>query len=411
MEQSTREESDPVTQPALAPPRTTFAILLNVAGIVVVGLYLAIEAVAGQIAFWAVVVTAVSLLAWAASLIVPRKPVWALAIVYFVMIASGATAAWPSNGLAIAVVIAALLRLAASDAPPSVAYLAGGVAAALVAATPLALAASAGVRPSFESIVSLELAVLIALLGGANRRASRGREAAALEFAEQSANMREEQARASALAARQTLARDMHDVLAHSLGGLVIQLDAAEAQLEVGQADAALTRLRDARSMAASGLAEARRAVEALRSDPDAAPPVAGDDAAAALIELVDAHERLGGRIDFAQRGAPGQVSDEAATALRRALQESLSNARKHAPGEPVTVRLTWFEDQLELEVATPVPLSAAVDALATSGSGRGLAGMRERFAALPGGSVQTGTIGGEFVVRASAGLDTGASS
>jgi signal transduction histidine kinase len=223
--------------------------------------------------------------------------------------------------------------------------------------------------------------------------------------------MREEQAKASALAARQALARDMHDVLAHSLGGLVIQLDAVEAQLEAGKTDAALTRLHDARSMAASGLAEARRAVEALRSQTDATASVASADLAAQLIDLVDAHERLDGRIDFEQLGTPVDVTQSVATALRRALQESLSNARKHAPGEPVRVRISWHPHLVTLEVSNPVGADASTAhssgrggvQLATTGSGRGLRGMRERFAELPGGRVESGVEDGRFAVRAQA--------
>nr|WP_277348453.1 histidine kinase [Planctomonas sp. JC2975] len=217
--------------------------------------------------------------------------------------------------------------------------------------------------------------------------------------------MREEQAKASALAARQSLARDMHDVLAHSLGGLVIQLDAVEAQLEAGETDAALARLGDARAMAASGLAEARRAVEALRAAPDAAPSVSSTDLAASLIDLVDAHESMGGRIDFEQRGTPREVPDALATALRRALQESLSNARKHAPGEQVTVRIDWTATSVGLTVSNVVPAMAPAGVLAVSGGRRGLAGMTERFDELPGGRVEATREGDAFVVRATASL------
>ena len=76
-----------------------------------------------------------------------------------------------------------------------------------------------------------------------------------------------EQQRARLLADRSRAARDIHDVLAHSLGGLVLQLDAVEALLEAGRVDEATRRAGDARALAADGLAEARRAVHALRDD------------------------------------------------------------------------------------------------------------------------------------------------
>ena len=148
---------------------------------------------------------------------------------------------------------------------------------------------------------------------------------------------------------------------------------------------------------------------EALRSPSDAQGPVSSADLAAQLIDLVDAHERLGGRIDFEQLGTPVDVPDRVATALRRALQESLSNARKHAPGEPVQLRISWHPDRVALEVANAIPAATTARGLelATTGSGKGLLGMRERFAELPGGTVETGMRDGRFEVRAEAALAT----
>ena len=509
------EKGTHVTQHAAdIPRRTGFALALNLAGIVVVGGYL-LWWESGVVPVWAVVLGVVSLLAWLALLVLPTK--WRVLTLTLMVAMSlvAAPGAWPSNGLLIVPTIAGILLMFGSPGVPiPLGYTTAVVTAVLVAGTPLALAAAGGEPPTVESIVSLEFAVLVAVLGGVNRRQARARDRAALQLAESAARVRDEQARASALAIRQSLARDMHDVLAHSLGGLVIQLDAVEAQLEAGQSDAALTRLHDARSMAASGLAEARRAVEALRADPDASSRVASADLAASLVELMDAHERLSGSVDFAQLGTPADVPARVATAFRRALQESLSNARKHAPGEPVRVRLDWTAGEVELEVVNAMPSGgaaatggaatggaaagtaatggvatgtaaaggeatgtaatrvaaaatavaaggeataggaaatggaaamggeAATDteavtgsaaatggeaatgaatadraeaaagteagrpaALASTGGGHGLTGMRERFAELPGGAVAAGAVGGEFVVRVRAAI------
>ena len=112
--------------------------------------------------------------------------------------------------------------------------------------------------------------------------------------------MREEKAQIELLAQRQSVARDIHDVLAHSLGGLVIQLDAVEALLESGDVDAARSRVADARALAASGLGEARRAVDALR-DPDARPadPRPPDQA---TDSFDDRDRRPAGRAPLARR-------------------------------------------------------------------------------------------------------------
>lgn len=398
-------------------PRTAFIVVLNVLGMVVVAAYLVPQIYGGSIVLpqWTVPLAAASVLAWLAVLLTPTRLRSAQAALLLAMLVAGSTAAWPTNGLLIVPVIVAILQVSGGRYPAWLTYLFALVGAGLIVVVPIVVAAGGGSGVTVEGILSIEFAVVVALLAGINRRQARARQAAAVELAEQTAAVREEQARAAALTARQTLARDMHDVLAHSLGGLVIQLDAVEAQLESGKTDAALTRLHDARSMAASGLAEARRAVEALRSQTDVAASVGAGDLAAQLIDLIDAHERLGGRIDFEQLGAPVVVSQRLATALRRALQESLSNARKHAPDEPVRVRVSWHPDRVTLEVANPLPVARAEPAgaapgveLATTGSGRGLLGMRERFAELAGGAVAAGVHDGRFELRAEAALAGG---
>ncbi|MHA7985438.1 sensor histidine kinase [Rathayibacter sp. CAU 1779] len=386
--------------------RTGFGIALNATGLAVVTIYLIQQWIVGVIPFWTLPVSAVAVLAWLVALALPTKWWGAIRVFLFITTASAAVVAWPTNGLLIIPVIVGILGISSpTTEAPWLGYAFAAVAAVLVATTPIVAAINGEAGVTIQGVLSIEFAVLIALLGGINRRQSRARQAAATALAERTATMREEQARASALAARQSLARDMHDVLAHSLGGLVIQLDAVEAQLEAGETAAALVRLHDARSMAASGLAEARRAVEALRSAPDAAPSVSSTDLAASLIDLVDAHERLGGRIDFEQRGTPHDVPDVLATALRRALQESLSNARKHAPDEQVTVRIDWTATRVGLTVSNAVPATIPTNPLATSGGGRGLAGMAERFDELPDGRVEAARDGDTFVVRATASL------
>jgi signal transduction histidine kinase len=346
--------------------RTSTGLVLNIAGLLVCVVYF-LSALIGSgrsSELRATPLVVVALAAWMLGLFVPARRVGVLRTVYLVMIVAGASAAWATNGLMIVPVIAALLLVVGGDPVPWVGYVYGILAAGLLAAGALLDAAVNGSEVTVEGFLPLVCGVLIAVLGGVNRRQVRAGDQARQEVAAQTVAAREEQAKAESLAVRQGLARDMHDVLAHSLGGLVIQLDAAEAQLEAGQTDAALIRLHDARAMAASGLAEARRAVEALRSEPDAAPAVAGADLAAALIDLVDAHERLGGEIDFEQLGDPLEVPGGVATAVRRALQEALSNARKHAPDQPVTVRITWSRDRVALDIVVPLlPVTASASA------------------------------------------------
>src|ERR1700761_6403175 len=145
-------------------------------------------------------------------------------------------------------------------------------------------------------ILSMEAAIVVAFLAGE----SRGQFLLSQIRAQ---NLVEEQARADVLAARAQIASDIHDVLAHSLGGLVIQLDAVDALLDAGDKDAAATKVRDARALAAEGLGEARRAVAALSSDDRVSDErVTGDALVADLTALIDSHRTLGGTAKLTER-------------------------------------------------------------------------------------------------------------
>ena len=133
-------------------------------------------------------------------------------------------------------------------------------------------------------------------------------------------------------------------MLAHSLGGLVLQLDAIDALLDSGKTDDAHARVTAARGLAASGLDEARRAVDALR-DPEASADLAG-----AIEDLVVTHRSLGAAASLTVSGSPGELSADAAGALRRAAQEVLSNARRHAPGCATALVLDWTVDAATLD-------------------------------------------------------------
>jgi signal transduction histidine kinase len=227
--------------------------------------------------------------------------------------------------------------------------------------------------------------------------------------------------RAQEVATRVGIARDLHDVLAHSLGGLVVQLDAVEALLDAGDVDTAATRVTAARRLAVEGLHEAREAVRTLRgAEPWSAPresapgdsapvgvvPDAGStlpaDLAGRLQTLIAAHEGIGAHAQLQVSGVPRPVPAALAEALSRAVQEALSNARKHAPGSAVQVGLIWHPDRVECVIENRIRPDAgssggsgaapSAGELAATGGGYGLRGVRERFAAL-GGTVQVGTV------------------
>ncbi|MFD9126514.1 sensor histidine kinase [Kitasatospora sp. NPDC059571] len=196
---------------------------------------------------------------------------------------------------------------------------------------------------------------------------------------EQERAARAAEAESAALAERARIAREIHDVLAHSLSAQLVHLEAARLMLD-GGADRAQVRERvvAARRMAQEGLAETRQALSALRGE---LTPV-GDF----LVELTDRE-----RAALAIEGPPRALPAEAGLAVRRVAQEAVTNARKHAPGTRVTVRLAYLPDAVELEVRNTGPARGGAPAgLADSGSGYGLLGMRER-AELLGGELSAG--------------------
>jgi signal transduction histidine kinase len=156
--------------------------------------------------------------------------------------------------------------------------------------------------------------------------------------------------------------------------------------------------------LAAEGLGEARRAVAALSTgDAESDTRVEGDEVAAGVTALIASHRSLGGSAKLVETGRRLEVTKRVSVALRRAVQEGLTNARKHAPGKPVTVTVRWKDEGVTVEIANPLGAPAQV-----TGGGHGLVGMRDRFSALPGGIVTSGVVtsgvgGDRFVVTARA--------
>lgn len=370
------------------------AIALTALGAGVVG-YSLVTTHSGQRPGWVLVVGLASVALWLVRSLLARAGLARAALVCIVVAAlSGALVAGPTDGLTVVPAAVGVLAVLGDLAVP----LWGGFALAAVALLLTAVGAvPAGT--SLPAMLAMLGGVLLGVFGGLSRRQFRRAEEQAALLRERELAMREE-------ASRVALARDLHDVLAHSLGGLVVQLDAVDALLEAGDDRAARGRVVDARRLAVEGLAEARRAVAALR-EPAAGPdarPVAAAEVERALADLLAAHRSLGGSAELSVTGEGGAVPAATADALQRALQEALSNARKHAPGAAVEVRLTWQTDRVRLVVSNP--LTAGHPDLAATGGGHGLDGMRERFRALPdGGSATASPADGRFTLTAEAAL------
>ncbi len=220
---------------------------------------------------------------------------------------------------------------------------------------------------------------------------------------------------ASALAERARIAREIHDVLAHSLAAVSVNLQAAEGLLGELPADSrgsevvkAMECIERAVAFTRDGMTETRRAILALRegSDADGGPaatPTAGPAPTrlvAELRKLTDGYRADGDAvIDLELIGEPRPVGTEAALTAYRTAQEALTNARKHAPGEPVTVGLTFASAALEVRVVNALPAADDAGPLAHAGAGYGLTGLRER-AALAGGTLTAGPEDGQWSVH-----------
>ncbi|HET7013195.1 MAG TPA: histidine kinase [Streptosporangiaceae bacterium] len=293
-----------------------------------------------------------------------------------------------------AVVISCLVAFSAGDQLRiefSVGIAAETVAAFLVAG----LVTDAG--PGF--LIGYPFAFIAIWALGLTRRSYRLRAEQAEQLLTQTRRTREAETHAATLAERARIAREIHDVLAHSLAAVSVNLQAAEGLLEtsglpaddpdLGKAIDCLTR---AGTITTEGLAAARRAVLALRDD-DAA------TLASQLESLAEQYRADGDlTVEFTVEGEARPLPVETSLTGYRTAQEALTNARKHAPGQAVSLQLSFQPAQVTVRVTNPLPPPEARSQLADAGAGYGLAGLHER-AKLAGGELRAGPADGNWQV------------
>jgi signal transduction histidine kinase len=202
------------------------------------------------------------------------------------------------------------------------------------------------------------------------------------------------EATAAAAAERGRLAREMHDVLAHSLSALALQLESTRLLAADRSADHDLTRAIDqAHQLAASGLQEARRAIATARGE-----ELPGPDRIGVLADAFG--EQSGLPVDVQVRGAPRELAPDARLAVYRTAQEALTNVSRHAAAERVEIELSYLPESTVLVVADHASVSTPPPApLGLSGGCYGLTGMRER-AELLGGELLAGPTDDGFRVE-----------
>jgi signal transduction histidine kinase len=248
--------------------------------------------------------------------------------------------------------------------------------------------ATAAVGAPAVLIAEGALSVVIGLAMGASRRQYVERTFQAEQLLAERVRADAERDRAAALTERNRIGREVHDVLAHSLGALSVQLDAADALLENGDDSSKARQLvQQARRLAVQGLEETRQAVHALRDEP-----------VALAEQLASLAARDGAELTVS--GAPRPLAADAGLALYRAAQEAVTNARKHAPGAPVSIRLDFDPRSTTLMVTNgQCPDRNTTGDLTATGGGFGLQGMRERIELL-GGHVVAGPSAFGFTVQ-----------
>jgi signal transduction histidine kinase len=363
-----------------------------------------------------------------------------IAITITLVVCAAAWLVWLRADCRFAVMVTAL----------SVMAVAGGILAGLspfstAIAVGCVVTSSAGVRLSTEASLTITAATVAAfliagftvsapaetlagypaaLIGlwafGLTRRAYLLRAEEAEEALEQARRAHAAENQAAALAERARIAREIHDVLAHSLAAVSVNLQAAEGLLGELPADSrgsevvkAMECIERAVAFTRDGMTEARRAILALREGSDAdggqegalTGLVSTDGPAptrlvAELRKLTDDFRADGDAvIDLELIGQPRPVGAEAALTAYRTAQEALTNARKHAPGEPVTLGVTFAPGALEVRVVNALPAADGAGPLAHAGTGYGLTGLRER-AALAGGTLAAGPEDGQWGVH-----------
>jgi signal transduction histidine kinase len=219
----------------------------------------------------------------------------------------------------------------------------------------------------------------------------RARQQRAEELVEELRASRAAHAESAALAERGRLARDMHDVLAHSLSALALQLEATRLLARDRGADQdVVDAVERAHHHAAAGLEEARGAIAALRGD-----ELPGPERLQDLTEAFTAASQASCRLVVS--GEPYPLDADARLALYRTAQEALTNVRRHSAADRVELRLAYEPKVVELTVQDHGP--GAPVAVGADGTGYGLTGMRER-AELLGGRLRAEPTGDGFRVE-----------
>jgi signal transduction histidine kinase len=223
------------------------------------------------------------------------------------------------------------------------------------------------------------------------------RAAAARELTERTILLERDQrvaAERAVLEERQRIARELHDVIAHSVSVMTVQAGAVRRRLDASQ-EKEREALETVESTGRQALTEMRRLVGLLR-DQGAMPEFSPQPGLGTIDALLDGVRAAGLPVDLEVDGAPHELAPGVDLAAYRVVQEALTNALKYAGPAHAWVSVRWSDDELQLEISN----DGRPDGDGSTG-GLGLEGMRERVS-LYGGEIESGSrSGGGYVVRA----------
>jgi len=217
-----------------------------------------------------------------------------------------------------------------------------------------------------------------------------------IDRAERAEALRETMAQQAVAEERTRIARELHDVVAHSMSLMVVQAGAAR-RIAATDPDRSGELIQSVENVGRSSLDEMRRILGVLRDDQDVAEHAPQPDLAA-LQDLTAEFERAGLAVTVQETGEPTPLPASLELTAYRIVQESLTNTLKHANSPTARVELNWQPGDLEILVEDDGTMAPSID---HSGANKGLIGMRERVAAFDGEFIAEPRFGGGWRVRA----------
>lgn len=258
------------------------------------------------------------------------------------------------------------------------------LAGAALAAATLGIVIGFDTQGSWTDIFTTAPIIGVAWLIGHIFRSTADRNAELRERAERLEREREANARAAVAEERTRIAREMHDVVAHSLSVMVVQAEAAEEMIGIDP-ERARKPLSAVQETGRGALTELRRMLGVLR-EMDEGPDLAPQPGLAGLGDLVEHVRDAGLPVELRVEGEPRPLSPTGDLQAYRIVQEALTNALKHAGPARAQVLVRYEADDVVIEVTDD---GRGYDP-ATDGRGHGLIGMRERVAVC-GGQMSAG--------------------